>query len=133
MKGAIVDRAVSEERHGYALGLEQFETVTRARCLKNAGTDNAAGAHQANLRRQEMHRAATAARATGCPSEQLRDEFHGRQPFRERVAMSAVGAEHDIILPQCRANTDGHGLLPHISVARAMDQPALMATGELLL
>ena len=48
------------------------------------------------------------------------------------MAVSAVGAEHDIVRVQVGADARGNRLLADISVARAVNQTALMAAGQLL-
>ena len=65
VEGAVVDRAVAEERHGHAVGLEQLEAVARSGGLQDARPDDAAGPHHADFRREQVHAAAAPVRAAG--------------------------------------------------------------------
>lgn len=129
----VVDRAIAKEGDRHTIGLEHFETIARTRCLKNARADDSARTHHPNLRREEMHAPAASPGATGCTPEQFCDEFPRRQPLGQCVTMSAVRAEKDVVLSQLGADAHGDGLLPHVGVTRAMNEPALMTAGELLL
>jgi hypothetical protein len=129
---AVVHRAIAEEGDRHAIGLEQLEAVARARRLKNARADDAAGAHEPNLRREEMHRATASARATGLASEQFGHQLDRRQPFGQRVAMSAMRAEDHVLPAQRRADPDRHRFLADVGVTRAMNQPALVTARQLL-
>src|SRR3954469_14032234 len=80
-----------------------------------------------------MHAPAASTRTTGGAAEELRDEFNRWQTFGQRVTMSAMGAEKHVIGAQVRADSHGDGFLPHVRVASAMDQAALMRTRQLLL
>jgi hypothetical protein len=133
VKRAVVHRAIAEERDRHAVGLEQLEAVARARRLKNARTDNTAGAHQTNLGCEQVHAPAAAAGATGLASEKLGDKFNRCQSFGQRVAMPTVRTENHVLPTQVRTDTDGDSLLPDIRVARAMDKPTLMTARQLLL
>src|SRR4051812_24149201 len=52
MECAVVHSAVAEECHRDAIGLKELETIAGTRGLENAGTYDAAGAHETNLRRK---------------------------------------------------------------------------------
>ena len=126
MKRAVVHRAVAEERHRNAIGLEQLETVARASGLENAGPHNPACAHQTNLRREQMHAAAATARTAGLASVKFGEELAGVESLGQRVAMSAVGAENHVFAAKMCADAGSDSLLPNIGVARAVDESALM-------
>src|SRR5579859_4754338 len=61
VKGAIAYRAIAEEGHADAAGLEQLEGVAGASGLQDVGADDAGGAHQPHLGRKQVHAAAAAA------------------------------------------------------------------------
>ena len=133
MERAVVHRAIAKERHGNLARLEQLEAVARPGRLQDARPHDAAGAHEPDFRREEMHAAAASPRATGVAAEELGDEFHRRQALGQRVAVSAMRAEDDVVCAQMRTDADGDGFLPDVGVASPVDQPALMAARQLLL
>ena len=133
VKGAVVDRAIAEERHADAAGLEQLEAIAGAGRLQDAGTDDAAGPHHADFRREQMHAAAAPVRTAGRTAVQLRDELLGGHSLGQRMPMSAMGAEDGVVVFQVGTNADGNGFLTDIRVASAVDQPALMRAGQVLL
>jgi hypothetical protein len=47
--------------------------------------------------------------------------------------VSPVRAEDNVVLPQMRADAGRDGFLTDVGVTRAVDEPALMATRQLLL
>jgi hypothetical protein len=79
-----------------------------------------------------MHAPAASARAASLAPEQLGNEFDGRQPFGQGVAVAAVRAEHHIIATEMRAHADGNGFLSDVSVTRAEDESALVRADQLL-
>ena len=133
MEGAVVHRAVAEERNRNTIGPQQFEAVARAGCLQDARTHDAAGAHQSDLGRKQVHGSAAPAGAAGPATKQLSDEFADGQSFRQRMAVAPVRAEDGIIGTKMRTHAGGHCLLADISVASAMNQAARMTSCELLL
>ena len=104
------------------VGLQQLEAVAGAGRLQDARADDAAGAHQPDLGREEVHAAAAAVRAAGRPAEQLGDQLARRHALGQRVAVPAVGAEDDVVGPQMGADADGDRLLPDVGVAGAVDR-----------
>jgi hypothetical protein len=48
------------------------------------------------------------------------------------MTVAAMRAEDDVVGPQMGADADGDRLLADVGVAGAVDQPALMAAGQLL-
>ena len=100
VEGAIVHRTVAEERHRHAVGLQQHETVAGAGGLEDARADDAAGAHQADLRGEQVHAAAPAARAAGLAAEQLGDQLPRRHSLGQGMAVTAVRAEDHVVRPQ---------------------------------
>ncbi len=73
MEGAVVDSAVAEKGHCHAVALEQAEAVAGAGGLEDARADDAAGAHQADFGREQVHAAAAAAATASFAAEQLRE------------------------------------------------------------
>ena len=55
VKRAVVRRAIAEESDTDIACLHDQGTIARAGGLQDAGTNDAAGAHHADLRRKEMH------------------------------------------------------------------------------
>src|SRR5262249_18873042 len=129
---AIVNRAITKESDSRAICPEQLETVTRTGRLENARADDATGAHQANLRREQVHAAAAPARATRLASVKLSEKLARIQSLGQRMPVSAVGAENDVVHAQMRADPNGDGFLPHVGVASAVDEAALMRLGQTL-
>jgi len=80
-----------------------------------------------------MHAAAAPARTTALPAIQLGDELHRRDTLGERVTMSAVGAEDNVLRAQMRAYAGRDRLLADVGVASAVDQAALVRFDQLLL
>ena len=113
--------------------LQQLEAVARAGRLQDARPDDAAGAHHADFGREQVHAAAAAARAAGRAAEQLGDQLARRHALGQRVAVAAVRAEDGVVGSQMRAHAGGDRFLADVGVAGAVDQPALMTAGELLL
>ena len=66
-------------------------------------------------------------------AEQLGDQLPRRNALGERVAVTAMRAEDDIVRAQMSADAGGDRLLADISVAGAMHQAALTGAGQLLL
>ena len=100
MKGAVVDGPVAEERDGDVIGLQQLEAVAGAGGLQDARADDAAGAHHADFRGEQVHAAAAPLRAAGRPAEQLGDQLAGRDALGEGMAVTAVRAEDDVVCAQ---------------------------------
>ena len=126
VKSSVVDGSVAEKCDGHVIALQQRETISGARCLEDAGPDDSAGAHHADIGGEEMHAAAAPLRATCGSAEELGKQAAGRETLGEGMAVTAVGAEDDVFLLEVCADADGDGLLPDIRVARAVDEPALM-------
>ena len=133
MEGAVVDGPVAEECDGHVIGLQQLEAVAGPGGLEDARPDDAAGAHHADFRGEEVHAAAAALRAAGRAAEQLGDQLARREPLGQGMAVAAVRAEDDVVGPQMRADAGGDRLLADVGVAGAVDQPALMRPCQLLL
>ena len=132
VKGTVVDGAVAEEGDGHVIALQKHEAVAGAGGLEDAGPDDAAGAHHADFRGEEMHAAASSLRAAGGAAEQLGEQLAGCEPLGKGMAVTAVGAEDDVVFLQMRADARGDCLLPDVGMAGAVDQPALMRPGQLL-
>ena len=133
MEGSVVHCAVAEERDRNTIGPQQFETVACAGCLQDARTHDAAGAHQPDFGREQVHGSAAAPRAAGPAAEQFGDEFADGQSFRERVSVAAVRAEDGIVRTKVRTHASGDCFLADVGVASAMNQPARVTSCELLL
>ena len=138
VEGAVVDGAVAEEGHRHAAGVllgitvsGELEGVAAARGLEDARAHDAARAEHADLGREEVHAAAAAAGAAGRPAEELGDEVARRHALGKRVAVAAVRAEDDVGGSEVAADTGSDRLLAHVSMAGAVDQAPLVATGEL--
>ncbi len=129
---AVVDRAVTKKCHGNATRFHQLRTVAAAARLQNTWTDDAAGPHHADLRREQVHRAAASPRASGCATEQFSHQFSWRHPLGQRMPMPTMRAEDRIVVCEMRTNSRRNSFLANIGVARAEDQPALMAAREFL-
>src|SRR5262245_7778997 len=130
VKRAVIHRAIAEERDRDVIRFHQLETVARARRLKNARPDDAAGSHQTDLWREQMHGAASTAGATRLATVKLGEKLARIESLGQRMAMSAMRAEDHVVLPKMRANADRNGLLPDVSVTRAVDESALMRLGQ---
>ena len=101
VEGAVVDGAVAEERDGHLIGLQQLEAVSGPGGLKDAGADDAAGAHHADFGGEEMHAAAAALRAAGRAAEELGEQLPRREPLGQGMAVPAVRAEDDVFVCRC--------------------------------
>ena len=126
MEGAVAHGAVSEERNCDPILFSQFEAVTGADGLQNAGPHDPAGAHYADFGSEQMHASAAPPRATGDASVELGEERLRRQPFGQRVSVTAMRAEHDVVGTQVGADAHGNRLLADAGVASAVDEPLLM-------
>src|SRR5260370_39035349 len=133
MKRAVIPRAVAEECHGHAVDFEQLEAVSGTGCLQYARPDDAARAHQADFRREQVHAAAAPMRTAGFTAVKLRDQLAGMQPLGQRVAVSPVGAENNVVRAKIGTHAHGDGFLADVSMTRAVYKPALVRTGQLLL
>ena len=114
------------------IGAEQLEAVAGARALQDAGTDDAAGAHQADFGGEEVHAAAAPLGAAGRLAEELSRHRARADPFRQGVTVPAMGAEDDIVLAQVGADAGRDRFFPDISVAGTGHQSHLVGAGELL-
>ena len=133
MEGSVVHRAIAEEGDRNTIGPQQFETVACSGCLEDTWTNDATGTHQPDFRSKQVHGSAAAAGASGLTAEQFGDEFADGQSFRERVAVAPVRAEDGIIVTKVRTHAGGDCFLADVGVARTMNQPARVASRELLL
>src|ERR1700730_11323105 len=80
-----------------------------------------------------MHGPAAPARASRLLANQLSHELYGRQTFGQRMSMTPMGTENSIVRPQLRAYASRDCLLPHVGMARAVNESARMAASELFL
>src|SRR5262249_24792329 len=133
VESAVVDRAVAEESDCNTAGSQQLRAVAAAACLQYAWPDDAAGPHHADLRREQVHAAAAAARTAGGPAEQLGHELARRQSLAQCVPVATVRAEDDIILGEMSTHSGRDRLLTDVSMTGAVDEAALMAPRQLLL
>ena len=78
-----------------------------------------------------MHASAASMRDAGFAPEQFGDQAPWLDPLGQRVAMTAVRAEHHIAGPQMGANSGRDRFLANIRMAGAVDQPALMKSSQL--
>src|SRR5205823_5140597 len=100
--------------------------------LQDARADDAARSHQAELRREQVHAAAAAVGTAAFAAIEFGDDLQRRHPLRQRVAVAAVRAEDDVLTPQVRGHAHRHRLLADVSVARAVNEAALVRARELL-
>ena len=133
VKRAVVRRAIAEESDTDIACLHDQGTIARASGLQDAGADDAAGAHHADLRRKQMHGATATARAAGLATKEFRHELARLHAFGERMSMAAVRAEDGVRFMQMRAHARGDGFLADIGVAGTVDESALMRFCESLL
>ena len=124
MERAVVHRAVAEERHGHAVGLEQLEAVAGARRLQNARADDAAGAHHADLGGEQVHAAAAAARTAGRSAVQLGDQLLGGATPLARAWPWPRWVLNTVVVAQVGTNAGGDRLLADVGVAGAGDYAA---------
>ncbi len=122
VESTVVDGSVAKERHGHMRLLCQFKGVCAAGCLQNARAHNAAGAHQADFGREQMHAAASSPRTAVHAAEQLGDQFERLDSFGQRVSVAAMRAEDDVVPGQMRAHAGRDRFFTHVSVACSMDQ-----------
>ena len=112
---------------------EELEAVAGAGGLEDARADDPAGAHQADLGREEVHAAAAAVRAARGPAEQLGGQRPRLNPLGQRMAVPAVGAEDDVVGTEMRADADGDRLLADVGVAGPVHQAPLVRPRQVLL
>lgn len=62
---SVIHGAIAEKRDGHVLLFENLERVPAAARLQNGRPDDAAGAHQTDLRREEVHTSAATKRNAG--------------------------------------------------------------------
>src|SRR5438876_763257 len=55
------------------------------------------------------------------------------QPFGQRMAVTTMGAEDNVVGSQMGAHANGDGFLADVGMARAVNQTALVRAGQLLL
>ncbi len=130
---AVVDGAVAEERDAHAVGPEEAVAVAGPGGHQDAGPDDPARPQEADLGREEVHAAAPAARAAGGAPEQLGHELARRDALRQRVAVTAVGAEHRVVRPEVGGDAGRDRLLADVGVAGALDQAAGVGARQRLL
>ena len=130
---AVVRRAVPEERHAHPVGFEQHGRVAAAGRQGDARPDDAAGAHEADLGLEQVHRAAAAARAAGGAAHHLGDQFARRHALGQGMAVAAVRAEHGVIVAQVRAHARRHRLLADVGMHAAVDFARRVELDQLLL
>ncbi len=132
MESAIVDGTVTEEGHGDFARFQELETVAGARGLEDRRADDSAGAHHADLGREEVHTSAAAARASRLAAEQLGHECLRGNALGQGMAVTPVRAEDDVVPAKVSTNPGRDRLLTHVGVAGAMDQTALMGSRQVL-
>ena len=132
MEGAVVDGAVAEEGDGHLIGLEHLETVAGPGGLEDARADDSAGAHHAGFGSEQVHAAAASLRAAGRAAEELGKQLARRHALGQGVPVPAMRAEDDVVAAQMRADARGDRLLPDVSMAGPVNQPALMRSCQLL-
>ena len=97
------------------------------------GPTIAAGAHQPDLRLEQVHAAAPAAGRPARQAVQLREQLDRRQPLGQRVAVAAVRAEHQVVIAQVDAHARRDRLLADVGMAAAVDQAGLERPDQPLL
>ena len=133
VEGAVVDRAVAEVGHAHPVAAGQLEGVGGAGRQQDARPDDAAGAHQPDLRLEQVHAAAASAGGAAGQAVQLGEQLDRGQPLGQRVAVAAVGAEHQVVVAQVGADAGGDRLLADVGVAAAVDQSGLERPDQPLL
>ena len=131
MERPVIDRAVTEKGDTDPVGIEQSGRVTRSGCLEDAWAYHAAGAHQTDFGREEMHAAAASPGTAGLSAEQLRDQRAGAHALCEGVSVSPVRTEYGVVVAKMRADPCGNRLFTHIGVAGAVNQSAHVCSGQL--
>ena len=84
--------------------------------------DDGVGAHDAMLDRGEMHGAALAAHEAVVALHQFAKHLLDRYPARQRVRVTAIGAEGQVAGLHGRRKSRGNRFLAEREVARSLDQ-----------
>ena len=113
--------------------MSNLKAVAGAGGLKDARADDAAGAHHAGFRREQVHAAAAPVRTAGRAAEELGEQLPGRDALGQRVPVPAVRAEDDVVAAQMGTNARGNRLLADVGVAGPVNQAALVRSCQLLL
>jgi hypothetical protein len=99
MESTLVHRAIAEEAQRRAFDAAIFQTVREAETQRRLAGHDAVTAPVVLVRREVVHRAALAARATGRLAEELGHALVHAHPDRQGVAVVAVGGDDVIVRP----------------------------------
>src|SRR6266850_2136564 len=118
---ALGGGAIPKEAHGHgALALELAGESGAARDGQPSAHDPV-GAQHTDREVRDVHGAALALAIAVDPAEQLGEHPANVGALGDAVPVTPVGARHAIRHGQMRADTDGHGLLAHVGMHRAVD------------
>ena len=124
-EGTAVDRAVAEDAGDDARAAEQLHPVRRARRNLDVGADHAVRAEHPDAEVGDVHRPALAAAAPALAAEQLAHHRLRVRALDQRMAVSAVGGEQQIVALEVGADARGARLLADRRVQRAGNEPVL--------
>ena len=135
----LVERAdvrcpVAEEAHGHLSRPARLRRPGGTRGDRHVGTDDRVGAHRTVRHVRQVHRATLAAADPVRASEQLRHQRTHRRPAQQRVHVTPVRAEHEVLGLERRGEAGGDGLLadPEVrgSLHEALEEQVLGALLE---
>ena len=133
VEGAGGHRAVSEERDHHAVLAASGERVGGADRDRQAGSDDAVRAENADRRSGDVHRPTPASAGARLLAHQLGQHPTRVESLGEHVTVPAMGRGDDVIGPGVEQRADGAGLLTDRRVHEAGDLPVLVEHGDALL
>ena len=122
MECADIGGAVAEEAHGDFLGAFVLRLPGGAAGDRQMRADDGVGAHDAVLFRGQVHGAALAAHQAIVALHQLAQHLLDRNAARERVGVTAIGAEAQVALLHRLGKAGCDRLLSQRQMAGAFDQ-----------
>ncbi len=111
MEGALVDSSLAEKGDGHAVTAEQAAGERRARCERQARSDDRVRAENALARVGNVHRAALALAEPRRLAEELGHGGVEVRSFCKAVAVAAVRRRDPVVVTERGAHTDRDGLL----------------------
>ena len=119
VKGAVVHRAVSEERHHHVALSAHLGADSGPHRGGQTAADNAVGAEQADGGIKQVHAPAPSAAAAGGLAIEFGHEVPGRQSLRQGMSVPAVSAGNPVLFAQAGAHSHCGRLLAHVQMNEA--------------
>ena len=119
VEGALVARAVAEERHCHPVGLAVLGRKRRPDCDRRTGADDAVGAEHAKVHVGDVHAAALAPAVARGASEQLGEHAVELAALGDQMAVAPVRAGDPVLVGQVHHDSGRHGFLADIEVEGA--------------